>query len=76
MSGLVEATWLPLYAVTMPDGTVVEPGDTYLIPEGEANDSDNWAPPKGKRTKKTDDTAVTGEPVDEPAETGTVEGTD
>jgi hypothetical protein len=39
---LVEARWLPQYAVQRADGTQLEPGDTCLIPPGEARESDHW----------------------------------
>jgi hypothetical protein len=39
---LVEARWLPAYAVNLPDGTTLEPGDTRLIPPAEARQSDHW----------------------------------
>jgi hypothetical protein len=42
-AGFVKARWLPLWSALTPTG-VVGPGDTLLIPEGEARESDHWEP--------------------------------
>lgn len=50
--GLIKATWTCGYSVQLPDGTVVNPGDTALIPAGEAQESGNWKPVRPKDPQK------------------------
>ena len=42
--GKIDAVWVGPFEGLLPDGTVVRPGDTARIPEGEAKASDFWRP--------------------------------
>lgn len=47
---LVSARWVAPYVAQLLDGTVLVPGETVVeIPEGEARESDNWAPAKASK---------------------------
>lgn len=42
--GKIDAVWVGPFDGLLPDGTLVRPGDTARIPEGEAESSDFWRP--------------------------------
>lgn len=47
---LVSARWVAPYVAQLLDGTVLVPQESVVeIPEGEAKESDNWAPVKAKK---------------------------
>lgn len=51
----VEATWVAPFEASLPDGTVLVPGETKAeIPAGEAEASDNWSVGKAQSTPKPD----------------------
>lgn len=52
---LVQAKWVAGYEAVLPDGTVLQPGDTYELPEDEAKASDNWQPAKNDKPRKDAD---------------------
>lgn len=53
---IVKAKWVAPYEASLPDGTLLIPGESVIeLPEGEAQSSENWQPVGGSTSKKGDD---------------------
>lgn len=68
-AGYVEAEWTGASAVTI-NGTLVQPGDTWIVSAGEADESANWRPIgiTGQPAKPLESPAPEPAPDDEPEE--------